>query len=226
MNNQHAVLELKNVTKQFSQGSTTLTILDNVSLSLQKGSMVGLVGESGSGKTTLLQLCGLLDKPTSGDIIIDNVDCAQSSDKVRTKLRRHKIGFVYQFHHLLPEFSALENIIIPQRVARVAKKEAKAQAQELLNRVGLGHRLAHRPAELSGGEQQRVAIARALANAPQLLLADEPTGNLDPATAESVFHVLVEEVKRMELTMLVVTHNTELAARMDQVVTLKDATLT
>lgn len=221
----NVVLSLNNITKTFTQGSLKLHVLQGASLQLKAGEMVGLVGASGSGKTTLLQITGLLDKADAGTIKIGEVECSGASDKVRTRLRRDEIGFVYQFHHLLPEFSALENVVIPQMVAGISKKEAVTNAKEVLKYLGLSRRETHRPAELSGGEQQRVAIARAVANKPSILLADEPTGNLDPGTALEVFNLLVNTARDIGLAMLIVTHNTALAAKMDRVLTIRDGAL-
>jgi len=218
MNN---VLELERLTKTYFQGKPNeIKVLDGASIALKAGEVVGLIAPSGAGKSTLLQIAGLLDNPTSGEVRIAGQAMAAAKDKARTTLRRQEIGFIYQFHHLLPEFSALENIALPQRANRVGKAKAEARARMLLDRVGLGARYSHRPAELSGGEQQRVAFCRALANGPSLLLADEPTGNLDPETSEIVFSVLMELVRETGLSALIATHNHELAARMDRVVRL------
>jgi len=219
MNN---ILSLSNISKSFRQGESELAVLKNVSLEIHKAESVALVGPSGCGKSTLLQIAGLLEKPSSGEIIISGQNTGSLSDYQKTMMRREKIGFVYQFHHLLPEFSALENVALPQMIAGVKKKTAREKAAHLLGKLGLGKRLEHRPAELSGGEQQRVAIARSLANDPLLLLADEPTGNLDPHSAENVFSIFVEAVKEMGLATLLVTHNAELARKMDRVITLKE----
>ena len=218
MNN---VLELERLTKTYFQGKPNeIKVLDGASIALKAGEVVGLIAPSGAGKSTLLQIAGLLDNPTSGEVRIAGQAMAAAKDKARTTLRRQEIGFIYQFHHLLPEFSALENISLPQRANGVGKAKAEARARMLLDRVGLGARYSHRPAELSGGEQQRVAFCRALANGPSLLLADEPTGNLDPETSEIVFSVLMELVRETGLSALIATHNHELAARMDRVVRL------
>jgi lipoprotein-releasing system ATP-binding protein len=219
------VLSLKQVVRTYRQGDNALTVLDKLDLDVRKGEIVALVGPSGSGKTTLLQIAGLLDTPTSGTIVVDEEELSIASETRRTLARRKLLGFVYQFHHLLPEFSALENVVLPQLVAGVAKNKAIEKAEELLGELGLSERLHHRPAKLSGGEQQRVAIARALANTPVLLLADEPTGNLDPHTAEQVFSLLVAQAKKYQLAALVATHNLALAARMDRIVTLQDGVL-
>jgi lipoprotein-releasing system ATP-binding protein len=216
------VLELRALTRSFVQGGETLEVLRGVNLTLKRGEIVALVGASGSGKSTLLQIAGLLDSPTGGDIFVDGIAAMQADDNARTLLRRKHLGFVYQFHHLLPEFSACENVAIPQMIAGVACADAEKRARKLLEGLGLGARLSHRPAALSGGEQQRVAIARALANNPSLILADEPTGNLDPATADAVFALFVAQAKARGLCALVATHNMELARRMDRVVTLQN----
>lgn len=224
MNNQ-ATLSLKKVHKSFKQGAQNLEVLKGVDLEIMPGEVVALLGPSGSGKSTLLQIAGLLDRPTKGDIHLDGQKCSKLGDAMRTYLRRDYLGFVYQYHNLLPDFDATENVMLPQLIASVNQKTAREKAQWLLSRLGLERRLKHRPAELSGGEQQRVAIARALANAPKLLLADEPTGNLDPKTAEIVFAELLSIVKETGLSALIATHNFELADRMDRKVTLKDGKL-
>ena len=217
-----AVLHLENVGRTFSQGQEKLRVLDSVALDIKPGEIVGLLGPSGSGKSTLLQIAGLLEPPTTGLVQIAGVDCSKARDAKRTEIRRTKIGFVYQFHHLLPEFSALENVMMPNLIAGIPKAEAKAKATELLTRMGLKDRLSHRPAKLSGGEQQRVAIARALANDPVLLLADEPTGNLDEQTAEIVFKQFLDAVRDRNVAALVATHNNDLARRMDRIVQVRD----
>ena len=225
MNNEAPVLELKNVYRSFKQGNQTVQVLRGVDLELLKGEAVALVGPSGAGKSTLLQQAGLLERPTKGDIYLNGAKCSTLSDAVRTSLRRDYLGFVYQYHNLLPDFDALENVVLPQLIAGVSVKEAEEKAKWLLSRLGLEKRLKHRPAELSGGEQQRVAIARALANTPKLLLADEPTGNLDPKTSEQVFAVLLSVIKETKLTALIATHNMDLADRMDRKVKLQDGKL-
>lgn len=225
MNKKAPVLELKNVYRSFKQGAQTLQVLREVNLELEKGEVVALIGPSGSGKSTLLQLAGLLEKPSKGDIYLDGQNCSRLSDGVRTSLRRDYLGFVYQYHNLLADFDALENVMLPQLIAGVGYKEAADKAKWLLKKMGLEKRIKHRPAELSGGEQQRVAIARALANAPKLLLADEPTGNLDPKTSEVVFAELLNIVKETGLSALVATHNFELADRMDRKVKLEGGKL-
>src|SRR5258706_4840248 len=209
-----AVLALQNVSRSFLQGADRLEVVQEANLSLRPGELVALIGPSGAGKSTLLQICGLLEPPTLGEVIIKGQSVAKLSDDQRTALRRTTIGFVYQYHHLLPEFSALENVVIPQMIAGISRREAATRGQELLNLVGLSKRADHRPAQLSGGEQQRVAIARALANAPALLLADEPTGNLDHRTSDEVFALLTKLVKAVGLAAMVATHNMELARRM------------
>ncbi|MBO5442332.1 MAG: ABC transporter ATP-binding protein [Alphaproteobacteria bacterium] len=223
--NSQPTLSLKKVHKSFKQGSQNLEVLRGVDLDIMPGEVVALLGPSGSGKSTLLQIAGLLDRPTKGDIHLDGQKCSKLGDAMRTYLRRDYLGFVYQYHNLLPDFDAMENVMLPQLIAGTNEKTAKEKAQWLLSRLGLERRLKHRPAELSGGEQQRVAIARALANAPKLLLADEPTGNLDPKTAEIVFAELLAIVKETGLSALIATHNFELADRMDRKVTLKDGKL-
>ena len=219
------VLELVNVTKSYRQGKSALEVLKGVNLTLQSGEIAALVGQSGAGKSTLLQIAGLLDRPSSGRILINGENIGQISDEVRTSLRRDYIGFVYQYHNLLGDFSALENVMLPMLIAGHAKKEAEDRAAFLLDKLNLSHRIHHRPAELSGGEQQRVAIARALANSPKLLLADEPTGNLDPNTAENVFSALLSIIKETGLAALIATHNMELAARMNRQLKLHDGIL-
>jgi lipoprotein-releasing system ATP-binding protein len=221
----NAVLELRNVTRSFMQGGQKLDVLRGANLTLKRGEIVALVGASGSGKSTLLQIAGLLDTPTGGDITIDGIQASKANDNERTRLRLKHLGFVYQFHHLLPEFSAAENVAMPQMIAGVSYDKAIATARELLASLALEARATHRPGALSGGEQQRVAIARALANNPSLILADEPTGNLDPTTAESVFSILVNLAKSRQLSVLFATHNLELAKRMDRVVTLQNGKL-
>jgi lipoprotein-releasing system ATP-binding protein len=214
-------LSLKNVTRHYGEGETRLDILTDANLDLHAGQAVALVAPSGAGKSTLLHLAGLLERPDSGEVFIRDVPTAHLNDAGRTALRRSDIGFVYQFHHLLPEFSALENVVMPQLIRGLSHASAESRGKELLAFLGLGARLAHRPGELSGGEQQRVAIARAVANAPRVLMADEPTGNLDPNTAEHVFSTLISLVRASGLAALIATHNVDLAARMDRRVTLK-----
>lgn len=210
------VLELQSVSRVYAQGDLHVDVLRSLNLSLKKGTMAALVGPSGSGKTTLLQIAGLLDVPTEGTVRIDGHEVPKDSEVTRTRLRNRHIGFVYQFHHLLAEFSALENIILPQLMAGSTQHAAQKRAEELLDMVGLSVRGAHRPAELSGGEQQRVAIARALANNPALILADEPTGNLDEENAAKIVALLLSLAREHGTTALIATHNLELAARMDE----------
>ena len=219
------VIELDGLKRTFRQGRRTLEVLKDISLTVSAGEVVGLLGQSGAGKSTLLHIAGLLEKGDGGRVIIDGVDCSRLGEGERTRLRRTRLGFVYQFHHLLPEFSALENVELPQRIARRSAAQARDRAVEILGRLGLGERLTHRPAELSGGEQQRVAIARALANDPVLLLADEPTGNLDEATADRVIGELLAVVRDRGLAALIATHNMALAARMDRCVHLREGRL-
>jgi lipoprotein-releasing system ATP-binding protein len=219
---QDPVLFLHHVERRFRQGSSYLEILRQADLALWPGQSVALVGPSGAGKSTLLHVAGLLEKPDAGEVYISRAPTAHMADEARTQIRRVEIGFVYQFHHLLPEFSALENIMLPQMIRGLSKAEASERATALLAYLGLHDRSKHRPAELSGGEQQRVAIARAVANAPRILLADEPTGNLDPKTADHVFAALTALVKASGLAALVATHNMELASRMDRRVTLQE----
>jgi lipoprotein-releasing system ATP-binding protein len=215
-------LVLEAVERHYQQGDTVLEILRGAELSVWPGQSVALMAPSGTGKSTLLHIAGLLEHPDSGDVYVNGTATAELRDADRTRIRRTQIGFVYQFHHLLPEFSALENVMMPQMIRGLARKEAARRAAELLGYLGLEGRLTHRPAELSGGEQQRVAIARAVANAPGVLLADEPTGNLDPHTAEHVFSTLTQLVHASGFAAIVATHNADLAARMDRRVTLRD----
>ena len=215
-------LHLAKVARRYRQGTGFLEILRNAELAIFPGEVVALVAPSGTGKSTLLHVAGLLEKPDRGEVFVNGAPTSAMDDIGRTRLRREEIGFVYQFHHLLPEFSALENVVMPQLIGGLAKPEARARASQLLRFLGLAERLRHRPAELSGGEQQRVAIARAVANAPRLLLADEPTGNLDPQTASQVFSTLNAIVRASGLAALVATHNLDLAARMDRRVTIRD----
>jgi lipoprotein-releasing system ATP-binding protein len=218
-------LELESVERSFQQGTGRLDVLRGVSLSLKAGEITALVGPSGTGKSTLLHIAGLLEQPTSGKVILDGQDCTAMDDSARTVIRQTGVGFVYQFHHLLPEFSAAENVMLPQMIAGVGKSESCIRAESLLKEVGLDERLSHRPSELSGGEQQRVAIVRALANKPRVLLADEPTGNLDEGTASIVFDVMLNVVRQSNVSALIATHNMELAERMDRVVSLRDGLL-
>ena len=215
------MLELSGIGKGYNRGKPSeVVVLRGASLSVARGEVVALVAPSGAGKSTLLHIAGLLDVPDSGTVKLGGREMGGLSDKARTEARRAEVGFIYQFHHLLPEFTALENVVIPQLANGVAKAVAEARAMELLGKVGVAARAGHRPAALSGGEQQRVAFCRALANGPKLLLADEPTGNLDPGTSDQVFGVLMELVRETGLSALIATHNLELAARMDRVVRL------
>ena len=224
MNN--PALQLTDIHRTFNKGKANeVRVLDRVSMTLSAGEVVALVAPSGAGKSTLLHIAGLLDKVDSGSVAINGEVVSGRSDRIRTRVRRNEIGFVYQFHHLLPEFSAVENITLPQRAAGVSSSAAEARAVELLGKVGLSHRLTHRPGEMSGGEQQRVAFCRALANGPSVLLADEPTGNLDPETADRVFETLLELVRETGMSALIATHNLDLASRMDRVLTLSQGRL-
>ena len=210
------------IERRYTQGAATLDILTGAELAVWPGQSVALIAPSGVGKSTLLHIAGLLEHPDAGEVYVDGTATSTLSDAERTRIRRTEIGFVYQFHHLLPEFSALENVMMPQMIRGLARKEAKSRASELLSYLGLKERLEHRPSQLSGGEQQRVAIARAVANAPRVLLADEPTGNLDPRTSSHVFGALAQLVRASSLAAVVATHNMELAKRMDRRVTLKE----
>ena len=219
------ILRLDNVFRSYQQGSRAINVLQGASASLLPGQAVALVGPSGAGKSTLLHIAGLLEQPTAGRVILNGRDCAELPEAERTRLRRQSIGFVYQFHQLLPEFSALENVVIPQMIMGKRRREAEVRARELLSGLGLGDRVDHRPAELSGGEQQRTAICRGLANSPKLLLADEPTGNLDPKTSEYVFSELIALIRTQGVAALIATHNLELAKRMDRTLKLEDGKL-
>lgn len=214
------VIYLAGIKRQYMQGKEPLIILDGAKLALWAGQSVALVAPSGSGKSTLLHIAGLLESPDEGEVYVAGTPTSQLSDNERTQIRRTEIGFVYQSHRLLPEFSALENVMLPQMIRGLKKVETVKRATEILSYLGLAERLKHRPAELSGGEQQRVAIARAVANAPRALLADEPTGNLDPHTADHVFQALMQLVKATQVAMLIATHNMELAGRMDRRVSI------
>jgi lipoprotein-releasing system ATP-binding protein len=215
-------LQLEAVERRYVQGEATLVILNGATLAVSPGESVALIAPSGAGKSTLLHIAGLLEHPDAGEVYIGERATTALADSERTGIRRSEIGFIYQFHHLLPEFSAIENVMLPQMIRGLGKGEARRRASELLGFLGLAERLNHRPAELSGGEQQRVAIARAVANAPRILLADEPTGNLDPYTANRVFETLAKLVQATELAAIVATHNLELASRMSRRVTIKD----
>ena len=219
------VLKIEGVERTFRQGRTRLAVLRGVDLEVREGEIVALVGPSGSGKSTLLHIAGLLESPSAGTVAVAGKPCGDLNDDARTAMRRHNIGFVYQHHHLLPEFSALENVVIPQIIGGLRRPQARIRAKELLDWLGLAGRASHRPGRLSGGEQQRVAIARALANAPKLLLADEPTGNLDPDTAAEVLSVMLKLARGVGLAAVVATHNPDLAARMDRVVRLEGGML-
>lgn len=216
---------LDGIVRRFAQAGSQLEVLRGASLTVNSGECVALIGPSGSGKSTLLHIAGLLERPSAGEVMLGGKPCSGMNDGERTEMRGRYLGFVYQFHYLLPEFSAIENVMIPMMVAGTPRNEARGRARELLARVGLSDRETHRPARLSGGEQQRVAIVRAIANRPHVLLADEPTGNLDPHTADAVFQELLTLVRTTGLAALIATHNPELAQRMDRVVTLRDGHL-
>lgn len=218
---QDVLLKVEGLGKTFQSGGKPLTIFSGLDMKVEAGELVALVGQSGSGKSTLLHIAGLLDKPTAGQVIIDSQGTGKMSDQKRTALRLRDIGFIYQFHHLLPEFTALENVAMPQIIGGEKVSTAKDSAAGVLESLGLGKRLEHRPSTLSGGEQQRVAIARALANDPKLLLADEPTGNLDPGTSNEVFEILLEQVRARNIGALIATHNIQLADQMDRALELK-----
>lgn len=222
---ENLAMQMIGVKRSYQQGDEVLNILNGVDFKLNRAETVALIAPSGAGKSTLLHLAGLLERADGGDVIIDGISCGELSDERRTKVRGDSIGFVYQFHHLLPEFSASENVVIPQLINGLDKSEAEQRAGDLLEYLKLGHRISHRPSELSGGEQQRVAIARAVANAPSVLLADEPTGNLDPDTAAYVFEALDALVRQSGLSAVVATHNHELARSMDRCITLQDGLL-
>ncbi len=222
MADQQPVLFLQGVERRYSQGDTALEILKGVEFGAWLGQSIALVAPSGTGKSTLLHIAGLLEHPDAGEVYVDGVATSNLSDLERTRIRRVEMGFVYQAHHLLPEFSALENVVMPQMIRGLSRKESEKRAHELLSYLGLKNRVEHRPAELSGGEQQRVAIARAMANAPRILLADEPTGNLDPHTANHVFDTLTQLVRASGLAAIIATHNLDLARRMDRRVTIQE----
>lgn len=218
-------LVLKNINKSFFQGKQEIAVIKNANLTIAKGESVALVGPSGAGKTTFLQIAGLLENPDSGQILIGNVDAAKAIDQIRTDLRKNHIGFIYQSHHLLPEFSALENVAMPLLIKNIKKKQAFSQAEEILVEIGLEDRLTHLPSQLSGGQQQRVAVARAIVGKPSVLLADEPTGNLDSENADNVFQLILKLSRQHQISSLIVTHNLELAKKMDRIVSIKDGVL-
>ncbi|MGI4817065.1 MAG: ABC transporter ATP-binding protein [Janthinobacterium lividum] len=218
-------LSLRDVTRTYKMGQGELSVLKGVDLDIMPGEVIGLIGPSGSGKSSLLHAAGLLERPTSGRVAIQGEDVTDLDERTRTRLRLSRIGFVYQFHHLLPEFDARDNVALPMRIAGFSEAEARERATEMLTALGLGERVTHQPAQLSGGEQQRVAIARSLANRPALLLADEPTGNLDPTTSQTVFESLRRLAKEEGVAALIATHNMELAGHMDRVFALKDGHL-
>ena len=221
----HPLLFLRAIARRFRQGDSTLDILLSAELAVWPGQSVALIAPSGAGKSTLLHIAGLLEQPDAGEVYVDSVATSNLTDMQRTRIRRSDIGFVYQFHHLLPEFSAVENVMLPQMIRGLKRSEARTRASELLSYLGLKDRLEHRPAELSGGEQQRVAIARAVANAPRILLADEPTGNLDQRTSERVFATMSQLVRASGLAAIIATHNLDIAAQMDRRVTIREGTV-
>ena len=223
--NQMPVLQCLHLAKSFTEANSHLEVLTDVNLTVNSGDRIAIVGVSGSGKTTLLQLLGGLDSPTKGSVSIAGKNVSQLSEKARGELRNESLGFVYQFHHLLPEFSALENVAMPLLIRRMPIQHARQAAQEMLQRVGLGHRLTHRPAQLSGGERQRAAIARALVTRPKVVLADEPTGNLDGANAQHIFELMLELNQELHTALVIVTHAMELASKMQRVLTLRDGRL-
>ena len=216
------ILRLENITRRYREGEGQLEVFSGLDLSVKSGEIVALVGQSGAGKSSLLHIAGLLEAPTSGEIVIEGIAASRLPDAERTRIRRDRLGFVYQAHHLLPEFDALENVVLPQMIAGRPRREARQRGLDLLQRVGLSARASHRPARLSGGEQQRVAIARALANRPALLLADEPTGNLDHRTSDDAFALLTELMRGESMATLIATHNLDLARRMDRMLTIAD----
>ncbi|HEY6922674.1 MAG TPA: lipoprotein-releasing ABC transporter ATP-binding protein LolD [Steroidobacteraceae bacterium] len=220
------ILEARNVHKSFRQGPVTLEVLQGVAMSVATGERIAIVGASGSGKTTLLQILGGLDRPTTGHVLVDGKDIHEQSEQERGALRNRALGFVYQFHHLLPEFSALENVAMPLLIRRMKVADARARAQRLLDRVGLGQRLNHRPDQLSGGERQRAAVARALVTEPKIVLADEPTGNLDGTNAEAVFALMLELNRELATSLIVVTHDMRLASRMERIYAIEKGVLT
>ena len=221
-----AVLELRNIVREYKSEAGILKVLEGANLVLNPGELVGLVGPSGSGKSTLLHTAGLLEKPEGGQVFLEGEDCLALNDSGRTRLRREKLGFVYQFHHLLPEFNARDNVAMPLMVGGLPRRKAREKADALLAEMGLSERLKHQPGQMSGGEQQRVAIARALVNDPRLVIADEPTGNLDPATTQRVFESLIRMARSEGAAVLVATHNMALTQHMDRVLTLQDGKLT
>ncbi len=220
------ILEARNVHKSFKQGPVTLEVLQGINIAVARGERIAIVGASGSGKTTLLQILGGLDRPTSGHVLVDGKDIHEQSEQERGALRNRALGFVYQFHHLLPEFSALENVAMPLLVRRMRVADARVRAQRLLERVGLGQRLDHRPDQLSGGERQRAAVARALVTEPKIVLADEPTGNLDGTNAEAVFALMLELNRELKTSLIVVTHDMRLASRMERIFAIEGGVLT
>lgn len=221
MNNRRPILSVRNLYRSYPSGTGTLSVLAGADIDLYPGEMVGLIGPSGSGKSTLLHAAGLLERPNSGEVYINGRECLKLGDDTRTAIRRRSVGVVYQFHHLLKEFSAVDNVVIPQMMAGKGRRESEIEAERLLVLMGLQERLTHKPSQMSGGEQQRVAIARAISNKPQVLLADEPTGNLDPATSNSVFHSLLELCRHEGVSALVATHNMGLVNYMDRVLTVQ-----
>lgn len=221
-----AVLELRDIVREYKSEGGVLRVLEGASLTLNQGELVGLIGPSGSGKSTLLHTAGLLEKPEAGQVLLEGQDCLALNDAGRTRLRGEKLGFVYQFHHLLPEFNARDNVAMPLMVGGMRRRKAREKADILLAEMGLSERLKHQPGQMSGGEQQRVAIARALVNDPRLVIADEPTGNLDPATTERVFESLIRMARSEGAAVLVATHNMALTQHMDRVLTLQDGKLT
>lgn len=224
-NREHPVLECRQVVRRFSEGASTLQVLRGVDLMVQPAERVAIIGSSGSGKTTLLQIMGGLDEPDEGQVLVNGKAMQGADETTKSELRNRYIGFVYQFHHLLPEFSAEENVAMPLLIRREAKAEAIAQARELLGRVGLGERLTHKPGELSGGERQRAAVARALITRPQLVLADEPTGNLDSGNGEHVLKLMLELNEELKTSLVIVTHDHSIAKRMDRILVLEDGVL-